>query len=134
MKVKVIENKMLIESGITIDDFDKVRRYAPEALVIVNEETKDEIFKVTRSGKSNITDYAAIFERSGDKLVAWLDVCGKPDDMKEYIEEVYGMTLARIREVEVAVNHALKSVKDKIKTIEDSIEIVGEDGEDAPRE
>ena len=125
MKVKVIENKILVESSITVEEFEKVQRYAPEALIIRDDEG-DEFFAVMVEERSMVGDFGIAFNKHGDKLIAWLDMDKIEGPKKKHIEEKYGMALSRLKEVEAKVAQCLNDVEAKISTVTDSIEIIGE--------
>lgn len=125
MKIKVIENKILVESSITVAEFESVRRYAPETLKLKDKEG-DEIFVIMTGAVSCIGDYGIVFNEYGDKLVAWVDVDEVGIPKKKYIEERYGMALSRLKEVETEVAQCISDVNAKIATITDSIEVIGE--------
>ena len=133
MKIKVIENKILVESSITVEEFENVRRYAPEALKI-NDADGDEIFVVMIEDTSMVGDFGIAFNKYGDKLVAWLDMDKVEVPKKKYIEERYGMALARLKEVEAQVAQSLNDVRAKISTVTDSIEVIDEEETTAPNE
>lgn len=125
MKIKVIENKILVESSVTVEEFEKVQRYAPEALIIRDDEG-DEIFAVMIEEHSMVDDIGVAFNKHGNKLIAWLHMAKAEGPKKKYIEETYGMALSRLKEVEAKVAQCLNDVQAKISTVTDSIEIIGE--------
>ena len=130
MKVRKIENMVVIALDVDAKDFDKVAKYAPDALKIVDDDG-DEKFKVIASDgpfcgqvSGELKDYSAVFIKVGDKLLAWMGVPpAGMEDPKQFMLDEYGMALANLGKVEKQVKEA---VADATKRVDEIAGAIGE--------
>lgn len=128
MKVKKIENLVGIALDVNVDDFEKVKKYAPEALKIVDEEGNEKFAVDGTAGMfcgsvmGELSDWGAMFTEVGDKMIIWMGVPSEHlKDAKEWMVEHSGMALAHLKDVEAQIKGAIEAANKKVESIEDTI-------------
>ncbi len=131
MKIKTIENLAVIQLDVTVNDFKKVAKYAPDVMTTKDDEG-NETFRVSLHDKSycctlgEIGTYGATFVGSNNKCLIWIPIpCGNVesnDAKKEYLMDTYGMEIGRIADIDKQIIDAAEDVAAKIARIDDCIE------------
>ena len=128
MKVKKIENMVVIALDVNAKDFAKVKKYAPDATKIVDEDGNQKFSVDACEGifcgqvYGELKDSSAVFIQVGDKLIAWMGV--PPEgmkDTKQFLLDDYGMALANLGKVEKQIADAIEEADAKVASIADSI-------------
>ena len=129
MKVKKIENLVGIALDVNVKDFEKVQKYFPEKLKVVDEDGNDK-FAVTGckgsycgSRMGELNDYSAAFIAVGNKFLIWMAV---PEDAlkdtKKWVVDNYGFALKYLGTVEQQIAEAVKDAEAEIASISDAID------------
>ena len=128
MKVRKIENLIGFALDVNVDDFEKVKKYKPEALRLFDEE-ENCVFAVEGvkgnycgSCMGEVNDFSAVFIEVGEKLLIWMAVpCNHLEDTQEFVLEEYGMSIAKIKQVEEQVAKAVEAANAEVEAIKDVI-------------
>lgn len=128
MKVRKIENMLVIALDVKADDFAKVAKYAPDALKIVDEDGDQKFSVLASDGPfcgqvfGELKDYSAVFIKVGDKLLAWMGVPEQGlENVKQFMLDEYGMALANLGKVETQIKSAIADANAKVAAIADTI-------------
>jgi len=116
---------------LDVDTYKKVAKFAPEALKLVNPETKEVEFGMsyTKENCGNISDYGVSFDTKtrGQKLAVALGRTGLVDmsveDVKTKLAEENYKVLINLGKVETQVTAALADVDATVAIVEDSITV-----------
>ena len=115
----------VLVSDIALEDWERVEKYAPEALKIVDEEG-DPVFMVkTGTGGGSINKFGVCFgsyTNTGKATVTVLldeDV----DDKLAAVKDIVGTALLDLNEIEKELPDVLKEINDKEAEIEKLIEL-----------
>jgi len=125
-KTTIAGNSYVIASDIAMADLETVRKYRPSALVLVDEETKETLFKVG-IGSNSVSDHGISFggvSNDEDKVAtATLDIPSDVEDAKEYVLDKAGLAIANLNKVETGITAALKDIRAEHETIAANIKI-----------
>lgn len=126
-KVTVAGNSYVIASEVKMADLESVKKYRPSALSLVNEETKEEYFKVGIGTNSSLSDYGITFggTSNDDKkvAVATLPIPADTEDAKEYVLDKAGLALVNLNKVEENIAEALEDIKADREKLAESIKV-----------
>ena len=123
-KVQISGASAVLVSDVTLADWAKVEKYAPEMLKIVDEEG-DVLFKVmTGSGTGSVNDYGVCFgEYTNDGGKATVTILFDTDvaDKVKAIKEIAGNALLDLNEIEQEIPGVLNDIAAKEAKIEELI-------------
>ena len=127
MKSRIFMNELVVAVDLSLDELDKVETFNPDALKIIDAETKCEKFAVVTSDQlCGINQFGAIFclENEG-KAVVKVPVCGETlEEKKTFAAEMYGAALKMLAVVETAAKTALTKINQDIAETKAAIEVV----------
>jgi len=131
MKVKTIENMAVLSMEVAAEIFAKVKRYAPEALCIKDEEGND-LFRVNlnecpyTAHMGKINDCGAEFIKSGERALIWIPIPDEnlkdKDSKADYLYESCGLAMSKVKTIEEQIKKAIEGVEAEIKSVKDSFE------------
>ncbi len=119
-KIKKVGQALVLTSAITAEEFDKVRKFKPEALELRTEKG-DVTFKVMLD-EGGVSKYGVSFDSVNKDEYLQLTMMTYADS-KEDIIESYATILANINKVEDQVVAALDEVNALFASVERSIEV-----------
>jgi len=119
-KIKKVGQALVLTSAITAEEFDKVRKFKPEALELRTEKG-DVTFKVMLD-ESGISKYGVSFDSVNRDEYLQLTMMTYADS-KEDIIEGYATILANVNKVEAQITSALDEVNALFASVEGSIEV-----------
>ena len=126
-KVTIAGNSYVITSDIAMTDLETVKKYRPNALALVDEESKETTFKVGIGGSSSANDFGVNFSgvtNDEKKLAtATLTIPADVEDAKEFVLDKAGLALANLNKVEAGLNTALKDIRSERDTIAANIKV-----------
>jgi hypothetical protein len=129
-KVTIAGNSYVITSDVAMADLETVKKYRPNALAIIDEETKEATFKVGFGERSSVSDHGISFSgvtNDGKKLAtATLPIPAdalEDGDAKDYILDKAGLALANLNKVEEGIADALEEIKTERDTIAENITV-----------
>ena len=128
-KVKVLNNSITVTSAMTKEDLEYLQKYAPNNLVLTEEEkdgSVNEIFRVAFGKHESINTFGISFATTTDKGYATITALMPNDlsDKKEYILDNYGPVFAKLEQVEKQALKALPGIKKTREAMKENIEIV----------
>lgn len=116
-------------SGVKMEDYRKVERFAPEVLTLKDEEGNP-VFKVTtnHSGEGTFSEFGVEFSSAPDMKgypIAVLNVRGADDieELKTVIAEEFGMVVTNLAKIEALIPQALEEINANIAAAKAKIEI-----------
>lgn len=119
-KIKKVGQALVLTSAITAEEFDKIRKFKPEALELRTEKG-DVTFKVMLD-EGEISKYGVSFDSVNKDKYLQLTMMTYADS-KEDIIESYASILANVNKVEAQVASALDEVNALFASVEGSIEV-----------
>lgn len=126
-KMKVLGQAAVITSSITGEVFDKVCKYAPQALTI-QEKIDDFMTTVFAVGfgktvvNQNKICFNTVDESDCLEVTIMLPEGKTGDDMKTYVYDTYGKALNNLIKVEAQIPGALEQIDADIREIQSHIE------------
>jgi len=125
--VTIAGNSYVVTSTVSMADLQVVKKYRPTALVIVDDETKDTLFKVGL-GSDSLSDYGISFggvSNDDAKLATTtLTIPHDVEDAKEYVLDKAGLALVNLEKVEAGIAEILEDIKGERDSIAESIKVV----------
>ena len=128
-KVKVLNNSITVTSAMTKEDLEYLQKYAPNNLVLTEEEkdgSVSEIFRVAFGKHESINAFGISFATTTDKGYATITALMPNDlsDKKEYILDNYGPVFAKLEQVEKQALKALPGIRKTRESMKENIEII----------
>ena len=115
--VEVLGATATLISDVKLEDWKRVEKYAPEALVIVEEESGDTLFKVkTCGGTGSANKYGVCFgaHTAGDGLATVTILLDEDiEDTLQAVKETVGTAVLDLSEIEKEIPTVLKDINDK---------------------
>lgn len=133
--IKILGNAAVLTSTLKVEDINKLARFKPEALKIINKETKDEIFAISFGPKPSIgykpsiTSHGVSFtDKTEDgyaQTTITLPTGFKDDkDKMEYVKNQYGYILLNLNKLEDQAQEALNVTATEFANMEKAITLV----------
>lgn len=125
MKVNIITNQAVFSSGVKVDDIKEVQRFKPEALQIVNKETKDVEFKYGFA--KGTTPFVGLFGINFNEVsdngyaVAKVDIPSDVEDKKVFVTETYGAAISKANSIEGTLEGVVSSIDEELEEIGKSV-------------
>jgi hypothetical protein len=105
-KVKILGNMFQLKSELKVSDIEKVEKYAPEALKIVDD-NGNEVFGICM-GSPSITKYGVSFDGEDEAGFAYLSAASNKELTKEAVVEEFAYSISMLNIIE-------KSIKDTME-------------------
>ena len=124
--ISILGEAAVLTSMFQMENLKTILKYKPSALVVQDEETKEETFRVNiaKSGAGLMNRYGISFSPTPDKN-GWAQVTvSLPEehgDAKDYIEDTYGETILNLKKLENKMFSILGEIEVARKAIRDSI-------------
>ena len=115
----------VLVSDVTLEDWKRVEKYAPEALKIVDEDGETIFLVATRPGSGSINKYGVCFgsyENDGGKATVTVLLDEDVEDKRAAVKEIMGSALLDLNDIEKELPQVLKDIGDKEAEIEKLIE------------
>ena len=121
-------NAMVVTSGVTLEQLKQVERFRPDALRVIDGETKDELFVVctTDTGSGELSSYGACFGTRTDsegKATITIELPDEAANVREYIADTYGSALLYLKKLEENIDAQLEGINADITAINDAINV-----------
>lgn len=124
--ISILGEAAVLISMFQMENLKTILKYKPSALVIQDEETKEETFRVNiaKAGAGTMNRYGISFSPTPDKN-GWAQVTvSLPEehgDPKDYIEDTYGETILNLKKLENKMFSILGEIEVARKAVRDSI-------------
>jgi hypothetical protein len=126
--VAIAGNSFVITSSVSMADLETVKKYRPTALTIVDEESKETLFRLGVGGSNSVNDNGISFSgvSNCDKKLATatLPIPADVEDAKEYVLDRAGIALANLNKIETALATTLKDVRAERDTVAVNIKVI----------
>ena len=125
--IKVIGNTVFVESEFTPAELKEVSKYRPQALQLVDEETKEPIFAVgITAGDGTIGKFGAEYGSASNADGKALISKKIPDgvDAKRYIEDTIGVSILLLKKVEAGLSDKLAEIEEEKEAVMATIEVL----------
>ena len=123
--VEISGASAVLVSDVALEDWERVQKYAPEAMKIVDEDG-DTLFKVkTGKGGGSVNEYGVCFgtyTNDGGKATTTVLLDETVEDKKAAVKEIMGSALLDLNEIEKDIPTVLKDIAEKEAEIEKLIE------------
>lgn len=116
-KIKIVGDAVVVTSAVKLEDYKKVKKYRPKALVLMGgEDNKEEIFRVgISSGNGSVKPYGIEFgkeTRDENKLACITTVLEGigDEDIKKYVADAYGQAILLLNKIEEKIPSVLAEI------------------------
>jgi hypothetical protein len=114
--VEISGASAVLVSDVTLEDWEKVEKYAPDAMKIVDEEGNT-VFKVmTCVGTGSANSYGVCFgshTNEGGKATVTILLDDEVEDRVQAVKDVIGQALLDLNEIEKEIPQIMKDINDK---------------------
>lgn len=121
-------NAAVITSAFTTAQLEKLKKYAPEALVLKDEDKKP-VFMVDVATKGSIGPMGVVFNATAydgsEKAVLSKEIPAGVTDIERWVIDNIGNAIVKLNELEATLDGAIATVDANEAAILDSIAIVG---------
>jgi hypothetical protein len=125
-KIKVIGNAAVVTSSVKVADLQKLGKFKPASLKLIDKETKDELFAIG-IGSASLNKFGASFpvaDKDGfAEMTLVIPESVKADAKKAYVEDTYGYALLNLNKVEAQIADTLEVVAGDFAAISENIEV-----------
>ena len=126
-KVYIIGAAAVLVSGVKLEDWKRVEKYAPETLKIVDDDGEP-VFKVASSEGGGSVNHFGVAWGTYTSDEGYATVTTLLDDdienKKEAVMDIMGSALLDLREIEQQIPEILENISAKEKEIESCISII----------
>lgn len=127
-KIKIVGDAAVVTSTILLEDLKTLKKYKPNALKLINSETKEEIFSAAIGDKASFSKYGIVFTGADGegKATATLTLpTGMTDEKKiEYVKDTYGYGLLNLKSLEDQIKSVMDTTAGEFAAMANSIEIL----------
>ena len=126
-KIVLAGDAVIVTSAVKLEDYKKVKKYRPKALVLMGgEENKEQVFRVgVSSGNGSISPYGVEFAketRDENKFACLTTVLdGVDGDVKKYVADTYGPSVLLLNKIESKIPEVLAEIETEEAEILNSI-------------
>ena len=120
-KIVILGAAAVLVSGVKLEDWKLVEKYAPEALKIVTEEGEDLFRVMTTSGAGSVNKYGICWGTYlSDEGCATVTVLIDEDveDKKAAVMDIMGSALMDLQEIEEEIPAVVTDIREKLEKIE----------------
>ena len=114
--VEISGSAAVLVSGVTLEDWKKVEKFAPEALKIVDEDGET-LFKVmTCGGTGSVNEYGVCFgahTNDGGKATVTILLDEEVENKLQAVKDVIGSALLDLNDIEEEIPEILKEIAEK---------------------
>ena len=127
MNIKVLGTSFTLTSSLKKDDIEKLQKYQPAGLKMVDAETKDVVFAIASSSKASINNVGVSFNAKNEDgfAQASFDIPADVTDKEKYIVDNFGLAMLKLGEIEEFAAAQLTDLNNKFERVGGNIEIVG---------
>lgn len=127
-KVKIVGKAVVVTSAIKMEDLRKIKKYAPDALILKDEASGNPVFGIGTGGMGVLNSKGAEFNgvsHDGQGLATitmTLDI-GEQEDAKEVVTEILGVPLMKLNELEGKLPAVISGLNEQAAKIAASITV-----------
>lgn len=129
-KIKVLGDMIQIKSELTEEQFDRVKTFAPEALIMKDDETGEEVFGIEK-GASNFSKYGICFcsTDSDGKLFMTTnnptlgDHSNREEEMQKILK-IFAPIMAKLNASEAHILNVMATLESVEEAVKESIEFI----------
>lgn len=126
MTIKTLGDAAVLTADFSYADLQKLAKYNPKALVEVDPETKDEIFRIAVGSNGSLSRAGIVFTGANDQgnATCTLSMPANLSNEKktEYIQEKFGYGLINLARNETCVTAAAQEIADDFNYVASRIE------------
>lgn len=131
-KIVIAGSAMILTSALKLTDLEEIQKYAPDKLCIVDEETKEPLFRVAvkKGVAGSASAYGVTFgqttnDGTGCACVTMTapSVDGGPDKLKDVVADVLGGAYTGLTKLEESLPGVLQEVRTKKASLIENINI-----------
>lgn len=119
----------IFKSSFTLEEIKIIRKYRPSALILRDEETKEELFRIdiAPSGAGSIGKYGVSFSPNPDpdgRACVTVTLPENHGDVKDYLMETYGEAILRMQKLEIQKFYVLSDAENDRNAVENCISVL----------
>ena len=115
----------VLVSDVKLEDWERVEKYAPEALKIVDEDGETVFMVTSRRGAGSVNKYGVCFgsyQNDGGKATVTVLLDDEVEDKRAAVKEIMGSALLDLNDIEAELPAVLADIAEKEAKIEELIE------------
>lgn len=125
-KIKVAGAAAVVKSDVRLADWEKVRKYRPEKLILRDEEGEPQFEVNVGHGMGSIGKYGAVFgdvTDGGFATITLVEGGGFGDDPVEAVAEKVGVSILNLNKIEARMPEVIQEIDVELVSIASSIEL-----------
>lgn len=129
-KIKVMGDAAILTSAIAASVLKDLKKYKPQALKLIDAETKDELFAVCilEGGNASASKFGVTYTSSDaeGKATATFTIPSNlsAEAKQKYVKDTFGQVILNINKIESAIQDAAADLVAEFETIDAAIEIL----------
>ena len=128
-------NTAVITSAFTKCELEKLKKYAPAKLQLIDEETKKPVFMVDVATKGSVSPMGIVFNASAhdgsNKACLSMEMPADVADVERWVFDNIGTSIVKLNQLEATLGDALAAVAAEEAAVADAISIVGAAADEA---
>jgi hypothetical protein len=136
MKIKVVQDSVIFISGLTIEELEDAKRFAPESLTLYKKEDDSEkkapVCGIAYADAGSVTEHGVVYDSTTDDgFLCKTILCIEGNhphctsaDKKKCVSEQYASLVLNMNDLEKQIKAALKSKAEDIAIASKSVEVV----------
>ena len=131
LKIKVINNAVVLSTKLSLEEIRKLEKYAPQALAITSKEEDEELFRIaTNHGQSAISEYGILFaNETQNKHAVITDIIpeyiAENKEVREtYLKDKYFTITKYVNTIEKQAAEALKQLDTEMTAFNNIVEYI----------
>lgn len=129
-KVTIMLNSAVLVSSVKKEDIAKLQKYRPSALVLRDEEDNPVFAIGVTSGRGVVGRNGIEFAQDVDGFAAVEIPVPDIADKKAYVQDVCGVTILRLNQLEELIPDELEDLDSEVEAISECIEFAFPDSEE----
>lgn len=125
MRIKVLENEVLLVSDLSYKQYTTISRYNPDVFKLKDENNED-VFRVYMGEKGSVSNYGIVFDlnKASEKAVVTLPFDKDEEVTTESIVLHYGKVISNFKKIEKQIEEVTGVIDSEIEELKDEIEFI----------
>lgn len=127
-KIKIVGDAAVVTSAVLLEDLKTLKKFKPNALKLIDSESKEEIFSTAIGDKASFSKFGIVFTSADGegKATATLTLpIGMTNEKKiEYVKDTYGYGLLNLKTLEDQIKSIMDTTAGEFAAMANSIEII----------
>jgi hypothetical protein len=126
-KIKICGDAAVLTSAVTVKDIKTLSKFKPNALKLIDPETKDELYAIGMGSTASLSKFGATFTGEDARGCATatiaLPIGIENEKKKEYTKDSFGYALLSLQKVEAQIVEVMATTRAEFENMDDAIEL-----------